>query len=307
MLNLTIDDPQALERICHALSTRLRLDIVRLLNGQSLSCLEVGRQLGYPLSTISNNVKILEDAGLVLCERLPAKNGSKKVCSLVYRDISVLLAHQSSGLDFSSRHDVEIPIGNYMDFEVHPSCGLVGENGELGQFDLPEEFFSPQRIGAQLIWFRKGFVEYRIPLHASAPLPKSIAFEMEICSEAPGFNSKWRSDICLWINGVEVGTWTSPADFGDRRGRFTPSFWGMGNTQYGQLTRWEVDEQGCAINGQRVGDVRIDALALGQRPYVSMRIGVKEDARHAGGVNIFGNRFGDYAQGIHMCICYKQG
>ncbi|MEI3204121.1 MAG: hypothetical protein V8S73_05705 [Lachnospiraceae bacterium] len=37
---------------------------------------------------------------------------------------------------------------------------------------------------------------------------------MEICSEAPGYKEDWKSDLTLWVNDVEVGTWTCPGDLG---------------------------------------------------------------------------------------------
>ena len=41
---------------------------------------------------------------------------------------------------------------------------------------------------------------------------------MELSSEVPGTNANWPSDITLWVNEIEIGTWTSPGDFGDKRG-----------------------------------------------------------------------------------------
>ena len=29
-------------------------------------------------------------------------------------------------------------------------------------------------------------------------------------------------DVSVWINEVEIGVWTSPGDYGDRRGKYTP-------------------------------------------------------------------------------------
>jgi len=41
----------------------------------------------------------------------------------------------------------------------------------------------------------------------------------------PGTNADWPSDISLWVNDVKIGTWTSPGDYGDRRGVHTPRWW----------------------------------------------------------------------------------
>jgi predicted transcriptional regulator len=46
----------------------------------------------------------------------------------------------------------------------------------------------------------------------------SLHLSLEICSEAPLHHENWPSDITVWLNGVEIGAWTSPGDFGDVRG-----------------------------------------------------------------------------------------
>ena len=46
---------------------------------------------------------------------------------------------------------------------------------------------------------------------------------MELSSEVPGTNLDWPSDITLWVNDIIVGTWTSPGDYGDKRGVYTPT------------------------------------------------------------------------------------
>lgn len=305
MLQLSTQDSASLSRICHALSTPLRVDIVRLLDNQILSCMELSRKLGYPLSTISTNVRILEDAGILICELLPAKNGSKKLCSLVYREILMRLGREELSFEPVTRYETSIPVGNYMNYEVFPSCGFVTDNADPLHFDSPAHFCDPCRIDAQLIWFRKGFVEYRVPLpHRPALVPKSLTFTLELCSESPGFNSKQHSDITMWINGVEIGTWTSPADFGDRRGRFTPSWWKLGYTQYGLLTSWCVTKDGTTFNDRQLSKATLDDLHL-EGDSLTMRIGLKEGSKNIGGVNLFGEKFGDYPQSIGMVLLYQ--
>lgn len=305
MLQLTTHDSASLSRICHALSTPLRVDIIHQLDMETLSCLELSKRLGYPLSTISSNVRILEDAGIVICELLPAKNGSKKMCSLVYREVLIKLGQPNLAYESLARYEAAIPVGNYMNFEVYPSCGFITDNVDPRQFDTPAHFCDPRRVDAQLIWFRKGFLEYRIPLpHRPLLVPKSLTFTLELCSECPGFNNRWRSDITMWINGVEIGTWTSPADFGDRRGRFTPAWWEMGYTQYGLLTSWCVDGDGASLNDQPLSKVTLSHLGLGGNS-LTMRVGMKENCKNVGGVNIFGEQFGDYPQNISMILLYR--
>lgn len=306
MLHVSVEEPTTLIKVCHALSTPLRVNIIKQLDCRVLSCLELSKILGYPLSTISSNIKILEESGLVICEHLPAKNGSKKLCSLVYTNVDLELGKNETFYETVSRYEVSIPIGNYMDFDIVPTCGFVIDRYDEPSFDNVESFYSTDRILAELLWFRKGYVEYRVPLrHNGMQTPKSIAFELEICSEAPGFNNTWKSDITMWINGVEIGTWTCPADFGDRRGHLTPEYWTMGNTQYGVLTNWSVTEKDTTLNSEYLSDVKLADLHLLDKDYVSMRIGVKDTSKYVGGINIFGHKFGDYPQNIKMYVYYK--
>lgn len=305
MLQLSIKDPLILAKICHALSTEMRLSIIALLENQTMSCLELSNELGYPMSTISANVKILEEAGLIITELLPAKHGSKKLCSLVYIDVSIDLGSIAVLPKNTKHYEIFVPIGNYMSYQVAPSCGFVTDTMKPEWFDNSNYFMDPSRINAQLLWFRKGYVEYQIPVnHSLSKEPESISFELEICSEAPGFNNKWKSDITMWINNIEIGTWTSPADFGDRRGYLTPEFWEIGATQYGILTKWSVNEEYTTVNNEPVSSIKIQELALNDKSYVTMRIGVKDTSEHVGGINIFGENFGDYAQNIKMNIHY---
>jgi predicted transcriptional regulator len=74
--------------------------------------------------------------------------------------------------------------------------------------------------------------------------------------------------------------------------------WDTRNTQYGVLKEWRVTEAGSFVDGMRLSDVTIDDLDLGARPYVEVAIGVEADARHVGGLNLFGRGFGNYPQDL---------
>ena len=44
---------------------------------------------------------------------------------------------------------------------------------------------------------------------------------------------------------------------------------------------------------------------LFSEPYITVRVGIAEDAVHVGGINLFGECFGDYHQNILMKISYE--
>lgn len=306
MLELSFNDPDKLVAVAHALSTRARADMLRLLSTKKMNVVEIAEQLGLPVSTVANNVKILEAAGLINTELLPATRGAMKVCSRNYDDIhfdfNVLkaLPKGEGGL-----YQIEVPIGHYSDCEVYPTCGLAGTDGFLCQEDEPAQFYRPKHIDAQLIWFRKGYVEYLLPLEVPAGARvDSLELSMEICSEAPNYDTNWPSDITLWVNGKEIGCWTSPGDFGDRRGKLNPAWWSETATQYGLLKTWRITKDKTMLDMVTVSDATIADLNLKARPSVRLRIGVKEDAVNKGGVNLFGKFFGDHEQDIRMKVHY---
>ena len=199
-----------------------------------------------------------------------------------------------------------MPIGAFVDCQAAPTCGLLSSTGIIGLLDDPASFYEPGRTDAQLLWFRHGYVEYRFPNRLPGLAePESLRLSMEVCSEAPLYNRDWPSDITVWINGVEVGTWTSPGDFGGERGRLTPEWWTPRNTQYGLLKVWHINDQATEVDGMRLSGVTLRELKLQDQPFIAVRIGVKPDAEHPGGLNLFGDRFGNYPQALILRVGYR--
>ena len=58
------------------------------------------------------------------------------------------------------------------------------------------------------------------------------------------------------------------------------------------------------MNYTKVSDINIGDLEIEKTPYIEMMIGNKEDAKYAGGFNLFGRTFGDYEQDILMELEY---
>ncbi|MFS0724216.1 ArsR/SmtB family transcription factor [Paenibacillus sp. 1P07SE] len=306
MLELSYRDPDGLVSVAHALSTRARVDMLHLLSSRSLNVMEIAEELKLPVSTVAHNVKVLEAAGLIRTELLPASRGAMKMCSSNYSDIHIAFRDVKS-LPEGERavYEIEMPVGHYSDCEVTPTCGMAGSDGMLVQEDEPASFYHPKHVGAQIIWLRKGFLEYLLPLAIPGNARiEALEVSMELCSEAPSYDHNWPSDITLWMNGQEIGTWTSPGDFGDRRGRLNPDWWTDWSTQYGLLKTWRIDGKHASLDGERLSDITVGELNLMSRPSVRMRIGVKPDAVHQGGMNLFGRQFGDHEQEIRLKIEY---
>jgi len=287
----------------HALSSSTRLQMLNLLRNRVLNVGQIAEELGLPASTATSNINALEEAGLITTELRPATRGLQKVCARAYDAIIVELARGAEEQEQSV--EVSMPVGAYVDCQVTPTCGLASDKGIIGLFDDPASFFEPERVHAQLLWFHYGYVEYRFPnrLPPRARL-ESLSVSLEICSEAPLHHEEWPSDITMWVNDVEVGTWTSPADFGGQQGVLTPDWWESWNSQYGLLKLWQVNVTGSFVDGRRVSDVTVGRLGIGDSTSLTVRIGVKADAKNVGGINIFGRDFGNYPQDIVLRLRY---
>ncbi|HTG68852.1 MAG TPA: transcriptional regulator, partial [Candidatus Udaeobacter sp.] len=123
-------------------------------------------------------------------------------------------------------------------------------------------------------------------------------------SEAPGVNENWPSDIDFSLNGMDIGMWTSPGDYGEVRGRFSPAWWGDRVNQYGLLKVIRIQEDGTLIDGQRMSSVGIGEIGL-DRNFWTFRISVKEDAVHVGGLTLYGKGFGNYNHDIMFRVFYE--
>lgn len=299
-----IDDEQEICRLGKALSSPERIRIIKLLRNQTNMIIsDIAKTLGIPQSSVAFHLRMLEEAGVIRMEERPGKHGTSKLCSNKLDFINLRLIGDGGQTD--DIYTLEMPVGNYMECQAFPTCGLVSKNGVIGMEDQIYSFYLPERQEAGLLWTSKGCVSYRFAnqIHEKY-MPREIIFSMEICSEAPGYKEDWKSDITFWINGVECATWTCPGDFGRMRGRLNPPGWGYGQTQYGLLVCLNVREDGCYFNEERVSDVTVDTLALNRQPYVDLKIGNRDDALYIGGFNLFGRDFGNYEQGIVMTIRY---
>ncbi|SDM71838.1 Predicted transcriptional regulator [Fictibacillus solisalsi] len=300
VLHLTLEEALAVSK---ALGNQQRMEMLSVLTEGPKNVNDIAERLEIPFSTAAVNIKKLEEAGLIATEIVPGR-GSQKMSSKRFDRIVIDLASKKEAPE--KFITLEMPIGNYVQCEVEPTCGLASENGIISIIDDQRSFFEPDRKDAQIIWFRAGFLEYHFPNRVPyGSKVEEISLSVEMCSEAPYHKLDWPSDITCWINGIEIGTWTSPSDFGGERGFLTPSWWEDYNTQYGMLKQWKVNESGSFVDSLYISDHTVQTLQLEERPYVSVTFGVKRDAEKVGGLNIFGSKFGNYEQDLLMKIKYS--
>ncbi len=305
-VHLTINDPQQILSIAKALSSEQRLNILKLLEDKIMNISEVAAKLQIPMSSAALHIKTLEEAGLVITQPLPGIRGSQKLSGVRVEKVFIDLKPAFQAESPIRTVYYSIPIGNYFDFQVTAPCGIASERRFLSATDEASVFYLPDRGDAQILWFTQGYLEYRLssmPLKNAASV-ESIEFTFEACSEAQGYNNDWPSDITIWLNQIEVGTFTSEGDFGGIRGTQNPVWWPDELTQYGKLCRLLIDQTGSYINGTRVSGHTPDTLGVRDGDSLLFRIGIKPDAEYIGGLNLFGEHFGNHAQHINVKINY---
>jgi predicted transcriptional regulator len=277
-----------------ALASPVRLNIIKLLASDMMNVKDLAE----------SHVRKLERAGIVQTKMVRRQGGTHKMCSLAERSISIELPQP--GLDVKKVHEASVPVGHYTQFEVFPTCGIATTEKLIGQFDDPRFFLEPERMNAGILWFGHGYVEYRLPNYL-LPGQRPIALEitLELGSEAPGANENWPSDISFALNGMDIGMWTSPGDYADVRGRFSPAWWSEQINQYGLLKVIRIEEGGTFIDGQQMSAVGIGDIGL-DRNFWSFRIGVGENAAHVGGLTLYGKGFGNYNNDIIFRTYYEE-
>lgn len=292
--------------IFKALGSELRINLIKLLlEHKEMNMNELAANLGITNGALTSHVKKLEESGIVTILSEHAGHGNQKICRVNVDKILVDVVAGEDGMSQKS-YSIDIPIGNYSDYSVFPTCGLSAADKLIGEVDDPRYFAHPNHTKAQIIWFGRGYIDYRIP-NMLPPGQKidSLTISFEISSEAPGVNNDWPSDITFFLNGINLGTWTSPGDYGDVHGIFTPDWWFPNWNQYGLLKMLVIDKNGTFIDGLRISDTNTRQMALTSQDNLLFRFSSQEPSAHVGGLTLFGSNFGNYSQDISVRVTYS--
>lgn len=302
------EDTNAIALLGRALSSPVRIEILRMLNQKPMLLSEIANTLDLQLSSAAFHLRVLEDAGLTQYEFSTKRKGTLKWYSYSLSKNIILQMRAPLGANALPEHRImHVPIGDYIDAEFDFYCGFASEKQQLMENE-PHKAFITERHSAQILWSRhSGFVTYALPNdYATDGELNHIALSAELCAETNGYNNDYPSDITFWINGIELCTWTCPGDFGDRYGKYTPEWWYLESTKYGLLTNITVKKTGVYLNEQLINkQIGLSDLHLSNGNRTTFRIGVKKDAKHRGGFNLFGDQFGDFHQPIIFTASYK--
>jgi predicted transcriptional regulator len=319
--------------IVKALSNEVRVQILEFLEKQDMNIQSIQKQLNISKTTVLMHLKILEKAGFISTYYVPGTVGHQKFCKKEY---DRLVFNFTPGNDIANVHtdyyELNISPGNYFNFEVFPPCGLATKENVIIRWDDPSVFFSRERITASILWCSYGFVEYRIPFNI--PFEDMGFSKMEITLELSSQGglidhaslilpdrvyakqlTDGVSDITFWLNGTEVAEHQVIDEYKMKKkklGKLTPHWWK--GSQYGELICIEINHKGTSINGKIKSRVKLnDILSVQDLKHnlkmrrlmisgdnITFRIGIKKQAAHSSGFNIYGKEFGNYPVDISV-------
>ncbi len=287
-----------------ALGSDIRIEIIKLLlTNKSMNMNELATSLNITNGALTSHIKKLEDCGIVTISTETTGHGNQKKCAV---HLDKILIDMVSLEEDENVYQTDIKIGHYSNYNIYPTCGLASSTALIGQVDDARYFTHPDRYLAEIVWFTKGYIEYIIPnFIPTSQKIEQITISAELCSEAPGTNDVWPSDIYFYLNDICIGTWTSPGDFGDIKGIFTPDWWIPNWNQYGLLKLLVVNTNGTFIDGLKISDVSIHDFNFDYRSTIRFKMEVPDNAKHVGGLTIFGKSFGNYNQDINVRINYS--
>lgn len=299
---LNENNDEAVEALCRALSSPIRLKMIRQLHEKPMTIMELAKENGLTNSTVIFHVRILTEAKIIRVRYLPSKKGSAQVCFINFLDVTF---SRESGLTYkdTSIHEQSVPVGDYVD----TTCEYIGMASPTEIYGQYLSAYNSIRFSANLIWTNKGSVTYAFDnrfVHKSKV--NKLLFSFEICSETTNYRNDWKSNIFFAVNGTEIGHYLSPGDFGGTRGRLNPEWWPQNMTQFGMLVTLSVTDEGTFVNGEQVSEFTLSDLRLQEGHKILFSIYNKEDSLFQGGFNLFGKGIGNHDQDILLTAIYEE-
>ena len=300
---------QGLE-IFRALGSDVRMDIVQLLAcSGSMNLNAIASSLNITNGALTTHIRKLEEAGIIRVSSEHSSRGLMKVCSLEAEQLLFDLT-ASKEKQNTKVYETEINIGHYSDYQVTGPCGLAGAEALIGTVNDPRSFAYPERIGASMLYFHDGYIEYRIPnLLPEKQRIVQLTLSFEVSSAEQGSPDDTMSFICFSLNGRYLGEWlTIPADANsaedNARGIYTPLWWRNPERQHGYLKMVVINQMGTFLDGVKIMDGEGDSFMNESSDEMKFRFEVHpRDGRNAG-LALYGDSFGNYHQNIRARVHY---
>ena len=107
---------------CKALSSELRVDMLQYIyKNKGVSLIDLADTMGVSRAAITQNMKILTEANLVEIKPVSGQRDARKACFLKEDRFAISLGER---FDSDNVYFAEMPIGQYTDYEAHPTWAL---------------------------------------------------------------------------------------------------------------------------------------------------------------------------------------
>ena len=131
---------EELASFAKAIGSELRIQIVLYVTQHpGIGLMELSEQFGVSRAAITQNIKILTAAGLIELGESGEKSSARKGCFVTEDKFLLNFRRQ---LLTQKIYATEIPIGQYSDFAITPTCGLATPEELIGKVDDPSFFLS---------------------------------------------------------------------------------------------------------------------------------------------------------------------
>lgn len=309
IVNLDIkndNDIPYMVKLCNALGSEVRMKILKTLQRRpyTFSITDLIKLTNIPCTTLIHHLNILKEVNLIDITYKSTKHGSTRIISRYLKGASLNFYYLEDKDNTTIKTELQnMKVGNFIKYEgndfnfVTPTRSYPKRGTDC---------YIPERFQAELIYTLNGKLTYIFSNNAAKfNKIKSISFSMELSSETPYYDNDYLSEITFWINDIEIATYLSLGDYGDRRGILNPAWWPDRNSQYGKLVTVLVDEAGVSLNGKQISTkINISKLNIQKGNSIIFALGNKQTSTYIGGFNLFGSSFGDFHQDILCAISY---
>ena len=121
-----------------------------LLKEKEMNMNEIAARLQITNGALTSHIRKLEEAGLIRVTQDSVGHGNQKVCSVLETRILVEIGTQEETGE-GSIFRAEIPVGQYSDYQVFPTCGISTTKKMIGEVDDPR--YLPIRIARKLEFY----------------------------------------------------------------------------------------------------------------------------------------------------------
>lgn len=295
---------QGLE-VFKALGSEVRMQVVQLLSEKGpMTAGEIAASIGMTPGALAAHLKKLADAGIIESTPSHTENGRQKVFSLLADQLLFSVAPPKEE-NHVKVYETQIPVGHYSDYAVLSPCGLAGDTSLIGPEDDPRAFAWPERVGAGVLWFHDGYIEYRIPnLLPDDQAIVQITLSFEISSADQGDPADTLSDIGFFLNGCPLGEWRTIPSADSARGIYTPLWWGGTRRQHGFLKMLVINYSGVFLDGARLTGPADPSVFPDSTGELKLRFEVHPREGRDAGFAIYGKEFGNYHHDILARVHY---